>query len=82
MGLLAFRRISACLSDRADRMLRSFIAGMGADVGWLNLARTIRFEETHILTREEIARSAIDRRERAETPWKEAIVNSIDFMLG
>jgi len=50
MGLLAFRRISAYLSDRADRMLRSFIAGMGADVGWLDLARTIRFEETHILT--------------------------------
>ena len=55
--------------DRADRMLKSYIAKMGADVGLLDLARTIRFEDTRVLTREEIARFGIDRRELVETPW-------------
>lgn len=55
--------------DRADRMLRSYIVRMGADIGLLELARTIRFEDTRVLTREEIARFGIDRRELAETPW-------------
>jgi hypothetical protein len=34
------------------------------------LARGIKFEDMHLLTREEIARFGIDRREVAETPWK------------
>lgn len=55
--------------DRADRMLRGYIVKMGADVGLLELARTIRFEDVHVLTREEIAGFGIDRRELAETPW-------------
>jgi len=55
--------------DRADRMLYNYIEKMGADVGLLDLARTIKFEDMHILTREEIARFGIDRRELAETPW-------------
>jgi hypothetical protein len=55
--------------DRADRMLRSYIVKMGADIGLLDLARTVRFEDSHVLTREEIARFGIDRRELAETPW-------------
>jgi hypothetical protein len=42
---------------------------MGAEPALLGLARTIRFEDMHILTREEIARFGIDRRELAETPW-------------
>jgi len=55
--------------QRGDRMLQDYIVKMGADVGLLGLARTIKFEDLHILTREEIARFGIDRRAFAETPW-------------
>lgn len=55
--------------DRADRMLRSYIVRMGVDLDLLELARTINFADTHVLTREEIAAFGIDRRELAETPW-------------
>jgi hypothetical protein len=56
--------------ERADRLISSYIQKMGAEPGLLALARTIKFEDMHILTREEIARFGIDRRELAETPWK------------
>jgi hypothetical protein len=56
--------------ERADRLISSYLLKMGAEPGLLGLARTIRFEDMHILTREEIARFGIDRRELAETPWK------------
>jgi hypothetical protein len=56
--------------ERADRLISSYIQKMGAEPGLLVLARTIKFEDMHILTREEIARFGIDRREVAETPWK------------
>jgi hypothetical protein len=56
--------------ERADRMLSSYIVRMGADIGLLGLVHTIKFEEIHVLTREEMARFGIDRRERAETPWQ------------
>jgi hypothetical protein len=56
--------------DRADHMLSSYIVRMGADIGLLGLVHTIKFEEIHVLTREEMARFGIDRRERAETPWQ------------
>ena len=55
--------------DRADRMLYNYFEKMGVDIGLLDLARTIKFEDMRILTREEIARFGIDRRELAETPW-------------
>jgi hypothetical protein len=35
----------------------------------LDLAKTVKFESMHILTREEIARFGIDRRVFVETPW-------------
>jgi hypothetical protein len=54
---------------RADRMLSTYIVRMGADTGLLDLASTVKFEDMHVLTREEIARFGIDRRELAETPW-------------
>jgi hypothetical protein len=56
--------------ERADRLLSAYIRKMGAEPALLVLARTIKFEDMHILTREEIARFGIDRRELAETPWK------------
>jgi hypothetical protein len=55
--------------ERADRMLTHYIVKMGAEPALLATASTIRFEDMHVLTREEIARFGIDRREFVETPW-------------
>jgi hypothetical protein len=55
--------------ERADRMLASYIVKMGGDIGLLELARTIKFESMHVLTREEMVRFGIDRRDFVETPW-------------
>jgi len=55
--------------ERADRMVASYIVRMGVDIGLLGLASTVKFEDIHALTREEIIRFGIDRRERVETPW-------------
>lgn len=55
--------------ERADRMLASYIVKMGADIALLELARTIKFESMHVLTRDEIVRFGIDRRDFVETPW-------------
>jgi hypothetical protein len=55
--------------ERADRLILAYIKKMGADPALLALARTIKFEDMHILTRDEIARFGIDRRQLAETPW-------------
>ena len=65
--------------ERADRMLSAYIAKMGADVGLFDLARSIKFESQHVLTREEISRFGIDRRDLAETPWK--FENSVRSMV-
>lgn len=65
--------------ERADRMLSAYIARMGADAGLFDLVRSIRFENMHVLTREEIVRFGIDRREIAETPWK--FENSVRGMV-
>jgi hypothetical protein len=56
--------------ERADRMLASYIVNMGADIGLFDLANSIKFENVHVLTREEILRFGIDRRELVETNWK------------
>jgi len=55
--------------ERADRMLAGYIVKMGADIGLLELARTIKFENMHVLTREEVVRFGIDRRDFVETAW-------------
>jgi hypothetical protein len=54
---------------RVDGMLMRYLVKMGAEAGLLVLASTIRFEDVHVLTREEIVRFGIDRRELAETRW-------------
>jgi hypothetical protein len=56
--------------ERADRLISSYIQKMGVEPGLLTLAQTVKFEDMHILTREEITRFGIDRRESVETPWK------------
>jgi hypothetical protein len=43
---------------------------MGIGAGLLGLASSVRFEDLHVLTREEIARFGLDRREFVEAPWK------------
>jgi hypothetical protein len=55
--------------ERADRMLLHYIIKMGAEPALLVLASTTRFEDMHVLTREEIVRFGLDRREFVETPW-------------
>jgi hypothetical protein len=54
---------------RSDRMVLDYIRRMGADPGLLKVARSVRFEDMHVLTREEIAGFGIDRRRQIETPW-------------
>ncbi len=56
--------------ERADRMIATYLAKMGIDAGLLSLARSVRFEDLHVLTRDEIVRFGLDRREFVETPWK------------
>jgi len=55
--------------ERGDRLLEGYFAKMGVDAGLLELSHTVRFEDMHVLTREEIVRFGIDRREFAETSW-------------
>ncbi|CCE02924.1 hypothetical protein [Bradyrhizobium sp. STM 3809] len=55
--------------ERADKMVLDYINKLGADPGLLAAARSVPFESMRILTREEIARFALDRRERIESPW-------------
>ncbi len=55
--------------ERADRNTSKYVAEMGIDRGLLDLQRTIKFEDRHVLTRDEIFRFGIDRREFVETPW-------------
>jgi hypothetical protein len=55
--------------SRADRLVADYLKRMGADAGLLAVARSVRFEDMHVLTREEIVRFGIDRREQVETPW-------------
>jgi len=55
--------------DRADNMLSGYFAKMGVAHELLDLAKTIKFEDMHGLTREELIRFGIDRREFVETPW-------------
>ncbi len=55
--------------ERGDRLLAGYFAKMGADAALLDLSRTVRFEDMHVLTREEVVRFGIDPREFVETSW-------------
>jgi hypothetical protein len=54
---------------RSDHLIAQYLASVGIEAGLLGLAKTIRFEEMHYLTREEVARFGLDRRDYVETPW-------------
>ena len=55
--------------ERGDRLLAGYFARMGVDFGLLDLSRSVKFEDMHVLSREEIVRFGIDRREFVETAW-------------
>jgi hypothetical protein len=55
--------------ERSDQNIAAYFARVRGDTALLSLARTVKFEDMHVLTREEIVRFGIDRREFADTPW-------------
>jgi hypothetical protein len=55
--------------ERSEHNITAYFARVGGDTALLALARTVKFEDMHVLTREEIVRFGIDRREFADTPW-------------
>lgn len=54
---------------RSDTTVSVYLRKMGAEQGLLTVARAVKFEDIHILTRDEIAAFGIDRRPRVESPW-------------
>jgi hypothetical protein len=55
--------------ERADRLLSNYVFKMGIEGELLDVARHTKFEDMHVLTRDEIFRFGVDRREFVETPW-------------
>lgn len=55
--------------SRADAKVSAYLKRMGVEQGLLAAARAVRFEDLHVLSRDEIAAFGIDRRPRVETPW-------------
>jgi hypothetical protein len=66
--------------ERSNGLLASYFSRMGADSGLLKLVSTVKFEDVHMLTRDEIIRFGIDRREQVETPWQ--FENGVRSMVG
>jgi hypothetical protein len=54
---------------RADRERAAFIAAMGIDRELVDLIKAVKFENVHVLTRPELYRFGIDKRNLSETPW-------------
>jgi hypothetical protein len=64
----------AVLAVHSPKVVVNFRGGiptqqMRAEGALVDLAKTVKFESMHVLTREEIVRFGIDRREFIETPW-------------
>jgi hypothetical protein len=55
---------------RLDGDLASYVAAMGVDRGLLDVVKRTRFEQMHALTREEMFRFGVDKRELIETAWR------------
>jgi hypothetical protein len=55
--------------ERADRLLSSYVFKMGIEGELLDVAKTTKYEDMHVLTRDKIFRFGIDRREFVEMPW-------------
>ncbi len=54
---------------RADRERTSYFAAMGISHELIDLIKTVKFENAHVLTRPELYRFGIDTRPIAETAW-------------
>lgn len=54
---------------RSDATVSGYLRKMGAEPGLLTVARSVKFEDIHILTRDEVAAFGIDRRSKVQTPW-------------
>jgi hypothetical protein len=54
---------------RADRLLSDYVFKMGIEGELIDVARSTKFEDMHVLTRDQMFRFGIDRREFVETPW-------------
>lgn len=55
---------------RLDGDLATYVAAMGVDRGLLDVVKRTKFEQMHALTREEMFRFGIDKREMIETAWR------------
>jgi hypothetical protein len=55
--------------ERADRLLSNYVVKMGIEGELLDVAKHTKFEDVHVLTRDEMSRFGIDRREFVETRW-------------
>jgi len=55
--------------DSLNRDMAAYIVAMGIDRRLFDLIKTVRFESMHALTRDEIFRFGIDKREMVETDW-------------
>jgi hypothetical protein len=55
--------------ERADRLLSNYVVKMGIEGELFDVAKHTKFEDMHVLTRDEMFRFGIDRREFVETPW-------------
>ena len=55
--------------DRADREMSSYVEAMGINHELVDLIRTVKFENMHLLTRPELYRFRIDTRNLSETTW-------------
>jgi hypothetical protein len=54
---------------RAERERETFVAAMGISHELIDLIKTVKFENAHVLTRPELYRFGIDTRPVAETAW-------------
>jgi hypothetical protein len=57
------------LAERLERELSGYIGEMGIDRGLHELIKTVKYEQLHVLKRDELVRFGIDKRERVETNW-------------
>jgi hypothetical protein len=56
--------------SQGDAALTAYFTRMKADPGLLKVAHATKFESIHVLTRDEIVRFGIDKRQFVETAWQ------------
>lgn len=56
--------------DRSDLAITSYMLNMGVSPDLYELAKTIKFESMHAVTRDELYRFKVDSRDFVDLPWK------------